>query len=73
MALPVLNVAQHELTLPSTGKTLKFRPFLVKEEKILLIALESGEEKDMMNAITDMAENIDQIEKELEEVKLKLS
>ena len=51
MALPVLNVAQHELTLPSTGKTLKFRPFLVKEEKILLIALESGEEKDMMNAI----------------------
>ena len=51
MALPVLNVAQHELTLPSTGKPLKFRPFLVKEEKLLLIALESGEEKDMINAI----------------------
>ena len=42
MALPIANVAKYELTLPSQQKTISFRPFLVKEEKILLVALESG-------------------------------
>ena len=41
MALPIANVAKYELTLPSQQKTISFRPFLVKEEKILLVALES--------------------------------
>tara|TARA_A200000113_G_scaffold164710_1_gene149240 strand:+ start:769 stop:1482 length:714 start_codon:yes stop_codon:yes gene_type:complete len=51
MALPKLGVPQYELTLPSTGKTVKYRPFLVKEEKLLLLALESGDEKEIVNAV----------------------
>ena len=45
MALPKLNSANYELSLPSTGKTIKFRPFLVKEQKALMIAQESEDEK----------------------------
>ena len=51
MALPVLNAPTHELTLTSTGETIKFRPFLVKEEKILLMALESNDEQEMMGLV----------------------
>ena len=51
MALPVLNTAQYDLKLPSSGKNVKYRPFLVKEEKILLMALEGGKEEDMTRAI----------------------
>ena len=51
MALPVLNAPTHELTLTSTGETIQFRPFLVKEEKLLLMALESGDEKEMMRSM----------------------
>ena len=50
MALPKLNTTIHELSLPSSGEKIKFRPFLVKEEKILLTALEGGEEKEITNA-----------------------
>ena len=41
MGLPTIVVPEYELILPSSGKTIKYRPFLVKEEKILLIAMES--------------------------------
>ncbi len=51
MALPKLGVPQYELTLPSTGKTVKYRPFLVKEEKLLLLALESEDEKEIVTAV----------------------
>ena len=51
MALPVLNAPTHELTLTSTGETIQFRPFLVKEEKLLLMALESGNDSEMMKAM----------------------
>ena len=51
MALPKLGVPTYELTLPSTGKTVKYRPFLVKEEKILLLALESEDEKEIVSAV----------------------
>ena len=51
MALPKLNTAQYELKVPSTGKTIEYRPFLVKEEKILLMALEGKDEKEMVKAI----------------------
>ena len=51
MALPILETATYELTLPSKDVKVKFRPFLVKEEKILLQALESGEDKEMTNAL----------------------
>jgi hypothetical protein len=45
MALPKLDTIHYELTLPSTGETLKYRPFLVKEQKALMIAQESGDDK----------------------------
>lgn len=48
MALPKLGVPQYELTLPSTGKTVKYRPFLVKEEKVLLLAMESEDRKSVV-------------------------
>ena len=41
MALPKLNTMTYELELPSNGKTIKYRPFIVKEQKILMIAQES--------------------------------
>ena len=51
MALPKLGVPTYELELPSTGKTIKYRPFLVKEEKVLLLALESEDEKEVITAV----------------------
>ena len=54
MALPKLNDApKYELVIPSTKKKVRFRPYLVKEEKILLMAQESGNEREMMNAMMD--------------------
>ena len=54
MALPKLNIITHTLSLPSTGKELTYRPFLVKEEKMLMMAMESGENKDMIRALRDI-------------------
>ena len=51
MALPKLNVPEYNLKLPSNGKSVKYRPFLVKEEKLLYLAMESGEQKDMIDAV----------------------
>ena len=51
MALPKINTPTYELKIPSTGETIKYRPFIVKEEKILLIASESGKQEDILNAI----------------------
>jgi len=51
MALPKINTTLYDLELPSSGKTVEYRPFLVREEKILLLALEGGEEKEMSRAI----------------------
>jgi len=51
MGLPIIKTPQYELVLPSTGKTIKYRPFLVKEEKILILALESQSTKEITNAI----------------------
>lgn len=64
MALPKLNTPIHELTLPSTGKEVKYRPFLVKEQKLLLMALESKEQKEMMRAMKQIINNcaIDKID-----------
>jgi len=55
MALPTINTPTYELEVPSTGETIKYRPFLVKEEKILLIASESGKQTDIINAIKEIA------------------
>ena len=57
MALPKLGYPTYELELPSTGKTVKYRPFLVKEEKVLLLALESKDEKQVIGAVKDLIKN----------------
>lgn len=51
MPLPTIATPTYELELPSTGKTIKYRPFLVKEEKLLVLALESENSKEITNAI----------------------
>jgi hypothetical protein len=51
MPLPKIATPTYELELPSTGDTIKYRPFLVKEEKLLVIALESEDTKQITNAI----------------------
>lgn len=57
MALPKIAVPTFELTQPSTGEQLQYRPFLVKEEKILLTARESGERADVFRAIKQIINN----------------
>lgn len=54
MSLPKIAHVNHELTVPSTGKKIKYRPFLVKEEKVLILAQESGSQVEMINAIKDV-------------------
>tara|TARA_R100001591_G_scaffold87143_1_gene93305 strand:+ start:90 stop:815 length:726 start_codon:yes stop_codon:yes gene_type:complete len=51
MPLPKIATPSYELDLPSSGQTIKYRPFLVKEEKLLVIALESEDTKQITNAI----------------------
>jgi ribosomal protein L44E len=54
MALPSLNSSpKYELTVPSTGKKVRYRPFLVKEQKVLLLAYESQDKQQIINAIID--------------------
>lgn len=57
MALPKIDVPTYDLTLPLLKKKVKYRPFLVKEEKLLLMAMESGEEKDVVNTIKQIINN----------------
>jgi hypothetical protein len=54
MPLPKISTPTYELELPSTGKKIKYRPFLVKEEKILIIALETEDTKQISNAIVQI-------------------
>ena len=51
MALPKLNTPEYELELPSTGEKIKFRPFLVKEQKLLMMAQESEDETQLSNTV----------------------
>ena len=57
MALPKLASAKYELTLPSNGEKVEFRPFLVKEEKLLMMAQSTGNEQDQIRAIKDIIFN----------------
>ena len=65
MALPKINtLPEYKLTVPSTGKVVNFRPFLVKEQKVLLIALESQDQQQMLQAVVNtikacVTDNID--------------
>ena len=54
MPLPTIATPTYELTLPSNGKKIKYRPFLVKEEKILILALESQDQSEITNAVKDV-------------------
>ena len=54
MALPKLNTPTYELEVPSTDEKIKYRPFLVKEEKILMIAMESKDNGQIVNAVKDI-------------------
>ena len=54
MALPKLNTPTYELELPSTGEKIKFRPFLVKEQKILMMAQESKDDTQIMQSISKL-------------------
>ena len=54
MPLPTISTPTYELTLPSSNKKIKYRPFLVKEEKILIIAMESQDTKQIARAVKDV-------------------
>lgn len=57
MGLPVIGVPTYETTIPSTNTKINFRPFLVREEKILLLALESGDKKGQYRALKQILKN----------------
>ena len=57
MTLPKINAPEYSLVVPSTQVEIKFRPFLVKEEKLLLIAQETGDEKALYTAIKNLIHN----------------
>jgi hypothetical protein len=57
MPLPKIATPTYELELPSTGETIQYRPFLVKEEKLLVIALESEDNKQITTAIKTVIKN----------------
>ena len=55
MALPTMDLPTFELEIPSTKKKIKYRPFLVKEEKVLLLALETEDEKNIKSAVVNLS------------------
>ena len=57
MPLPKISTPTYELALPSTGKKIKYRPFLVREEKVLIIAMESEDERQIASAVKDVIKN----------------
>ena len=57
MPLPTIATPTYELVLPSTGKTIQYRPFLVKEEKLLVLALETEDTKQITTAIKNVLKN----------------
>ena len=67
MGLPKLNTPTYELVLPSTEETIKYRPFLVKEQKILMMAQESEEDSQMYQVMSDIVKSctFDEIDTEV--------
>ena len=57
MALPKIGYPTYPITVPSTGKSIKIRPFTVKEEKVLLLASDDGDEAAIKTAVSDLIEN----------------
>ena len=58
MALPKLETPTYELTLPSTNEKIKYRPFLVKEQKILYMSQNSKDEREVSNTIGKLVSNL---------------
>ena len=54
MALPVIDTPKYSAKIPSSGQSISYRPYLVKEEKILMIALESENQEQILNAVKDI-------------------
>ena len=57
MPLPKLSIPEYELEMPITGKKVSYRPFLVKEEKLLYLAMESQDNKQMVKAVKTIIKN----------------
>lgn len=68
MPLPKLSVPEYELELPSTGEKVKYRPFLVREEKILFMAMESQDEKEMVSSVKNIIKNCTNLKRKVEEL-----
>lgn len=68
MPLPKLSVPMYDLKLPVTGSMIKYRPFLVKEEKILLMAMESQNETEIINAMKTIIRNCTTLRKKVEDL-----
>jgi undecaprenyl pyrophosphate synthase len=68
MALPKIQTPLFELNLPSTGQAIKYRPFLVKEQKILLMAMETGETSSILTAVKQIINNCSVEELETEKL-----
>lgn len=68
MPLPKMVVPEYDCELPSTGEKVKYRPFLVKEEKILLMAMESEDEKVMMNAVKNIIRSCTSIKRKIDDL-----
>ena len=68
MALPQVALPTYELEIPSNGKKIKYRPFVVKEEKVLLLALESGDDKQIEDAVRTLLKNCIQSRVKLEDL-----
>ena len=68
MPLPKLAIPEYECTLPVTGLKVKYRPFLVKEEKLLYLAMESQQEKEMVTAVKTIIKNCTDLKKNLDKL-----
>ena len=68
MALPQVVLPTHELEIPSNGKKIKYRPFVVKEEKLLLLALETNDEKQIEDAVRNLLKGCIQTRIKLDEL-----
>ena len=68
MPLPKLAIPEYEMELPITGKKLTYRPFLVKEEKLLYLAMESNNDKEMIKAVKTIIKNCTSLKTKVEDL-----
>tara|TARA_B100000287_G_scaffold97188_2_gene89222 strand:- start:3541 stop:4245 length:705 start_codon:yes stop_codon:yes gene_type:complete len=68
MPLPKLAIPEYEMELPITGKKLTYRPFLVKEEKLLYLAMESNNDKEMIKAVKTIIKNCTSLKGKVEDL-----